>query len=53
MRSSLAALELGVLEDRAHLLTAYLGGALGVGAVTCLAFGALLLLRRLADRPGL
>jgi membrane-associated phospholipid phosphatase len=37
------------LEDRGDLLTAYAGGALGVAAVTCLAFGLLLLIRRAAE----
>lgn len=40
-----------VLDSRAELLTAYGGGALGVVAVTCVAFALLLLLRRVADRP--
>lgn len=36
----------GVLSGRADLLTAYAGGAAGIAAVTALAFGVLLLLRR-------
>lgn len=55
LQRSLAAVEASSalrLEDRADLLTAYAGGALGVTAVTCVAFGLLLLIRRAAEpRP--
>lgn len=45
---SLAGLDAG-LDARSELLTAYGGGALAVVAVTCAAFGLLLLLRRAAE----
>ncbi|NCT92162.1 phosphatase PAP2 family protein [Cellulomonas sp. APG4] len=51
LRRGLTAVEAGTLEQPDQLVTAYVGGALGVLAVTCLAFGLLLLLRRLADHP--
>lgn len=50
LQRSLADLDAG-LTSRAELLTAYGGGALGVVAVSCLAFGVLLLIRRSGDRP--
>lgn len=51
LRRGLAAVEAGTLDQPGQLVTAYVGGVLGVLAVTCVAFGLLLLLRRLADHP--
>lgn len=40
----------GALDSRAELLVAYAGGALGVVAMSCLAFAALLVVRQAAGR---
>jgi membrane-associated phospholipid phosphatase len=53
LRNGLEAVRQEAPLERADLLTAYSGGGLGVLSVTCLAFGVLLLLRRLADHPRL